>query len=66
MAFHATGGLEMKIVRYNLEQKMCRLFHVLAQFLFIKYEAELNYCHQKVNTRVAPQVAERFKTQEKL
>ena len=56
----------MKIVRYNLEQKMCRLFHVLAQFLFIKYEAELNYCHQEVNTRVAPQVAERFKTQEKL
>ena len=32
----------------NLEQNICRLFHVLAQFLFTISETELEYYYQKV------------------
>ena len=32
---------------------MCRLFHVLARFLFFTSEIERDYYHQKVNVRVA-------------
>ena len=45
----------------NLGQKVCRLFHVLAQFQFTKSEAELDYHQQKVNERVASRVVERLR-----
>ena len=44
---------------------MCRLFHILVQFLFNTSETELNYYHQKVNVRVLSRVTERLPTQEK-
>ena len=47
----------------NLGRNICRRSHFFAQFLFTTSETELNYCHQKVNVRVASQVAERLKTQ---
>ena len=37
----------------NLGQNICRLFHVLAQFLFTTSETELDYYHQRVNVWVA-------------
>ena len=46
----------------NLEQNICRLFHVLAQFLLTASETELDYYHQEMNIRVASRVTERFKT----
>ena len=46
----------------NLGRNICRLFHVLAKFLFITCKTELDYYHQKVNLRVALQFAERLKT----
>ena len=42
-------------MRYNLEQTVWRLFHVLAQFLFTTSEAEQDYSHQKVNVRIMSQ-----------
>ena len=47
---------------YNLVQKICRLFHALAQFLFSISERNLDYYHQEVNVRVVSRVAKRFKT----
>ena len=41
-------------------QKIWRHFHVLAQFLFITSEAELDYYHQKISVRVASRIAERL------
>ena len=41
---------------HNLGQNICRLFHFLAQFVFITTETELDYYHQKVNERVASRV----------
>ena len=46
----------------NLGQKICRLFHFLAQFVFTTSKTELDYYHQKVNERVALRVAEPLKT----
>ena len=46
----------------NLEQNICRLFHVLTQLLFSTSETELDYYHQKMKLRVASQVAEGLKT----
>ena len=40
---------------------MCRLFCVLAQFLFTTSETELDYYDQKVNVQVASPLAERRK-----
>ena len=37
----------------NLRQKIQRLFHFLAQFVFTTSETEVDYYHQKVNVRVA-------------
>ena len=47
---------------HNLGQNICRLFHVLAQFLFTISETELEYYHQNMKVRVASRVAERLKT----
>ena len=44
----------------NLGQKICRLFHVLAQYPFTTSETELDFYHQKVNIRVTSRVAERL------
>ena len=51
----------MKFFYYNLFQNICRLFHVLIQFLFTIWETELDYYHQKVNVRVASRVAKELK-----
>ena len=48
----------------NLGQKICRLFHFLAQLVFTTSEMELDYYHQKVNVRVASRIAEWLKTKE--
>ena len=45
--------------KYFREQNICRLLHILAQFLFTTSEMELNYYHQKVNVGVSLLVAER-------
>ena len=37
----------------NFGQKVCRLFHVLAQFLCTTSETEVDYYHQKVNVRAS-------------
>ena len=42
-------------VRYNLEQTIWRLFHVLVQFFFNTSEMEQDYYHQKKNVRVMTQ-----------
>ena len=47
---------------YNLGQNICRLFHVLAQFLFTSSQTELDYYHWKVNVRVTSRVAKQLKT----
>ena len=46
----------------NIWQNIGRLFRVLAKFIFTTSAMELDYYHQKVNVRVASQVAERLKT----
>ena len=46
----------------NIWQNIGRLFRVLAKFIFTTSATELDYYHQKVNVRVASQVAERLKT----
>ena len=38
-----------------------QIFHFVTQFLFTIDETELDYYHQKVNIRVASQVAKRLK-----
>ena len=40
-------------ISHNLEENICRLFHVLAQFLLYTSETELDYYKQKINLRVA-------------
>ena len=40
---------ELDHAYHNLEQKICRLFHNLAQFLLTTSETELDYDHQKMN-----------------
>ena len=47
---------------YNLGQNICKLFHVLAQFLLTTREMELDYYRKKANVRVASRVTERLKT----
>ena len=44
----------------SLRQNICRLFHVLVQFLFTTSETKLDYYHQKINVQVrdASRVAE--------
>ena len=44
----------------NLEQNICRLFHVLAQLLFTTSERELDFYHQ-LSVRVVLQDAEKRK-----
>ena len=44
---------------YNFRQKICRLLHFLAQFIFTN-ETELDYYHLKINARVVSRVAERI------
>ena len=39
-------------------ENICRLFRILASFVFTTSEMELDYYHKKVNVRVALQVAE--------
>ena len=46
---------------YNLKN-LCRLFHVLVQFLSALSETELDYYHPKLNVQVALRVAEQLKT----
>ena len=46
---------------YNLGQKFCRTFQVLAQFPFTTTEAELHYYYQNVVIQVTSRVAERLK-----
>ena len=46
---------------FNLGQNICRLFNVLAKFLFTTSGMELDYYHQKVNVRIISQVAEQLK-----
>ena len=46
----------------NLQQNICRLFNVLAQFLFAKSEMELDSYHQKVNVWVVSPFSEQLKT----
>ena len=43
-------------------QKICRLFHVFAQFLLTTSKTELDFYHQKVDVRVASRVAQGLKT----
>ena len=38
---------------FNIGQNICRLFHLLEQFLFTTSETELDYYQQKVNVQVA-------------
>ena len=45
-----------------LEKNTCKLFHVLAQFLFTTGETKLDYDHQKMNLRIASRVAKQLKT----
>ena len=47
-------------LNYNLGQKNCRFFYILAQFLFATSETELDYYPQKVNVRVTSRVAKRL------
>ena len=47
---------------YNLGQNIYRLSNFLAQLVFTASETELDYCHQKVNVRVASRVAKRLMT----
>ena len=46
----------------NLGKNNCGVFHFLAQSVCTTSEMELNYNHQKVNVRVASQVAKQLKT----
>ena len=48
-------------VLYNFGQ-ICRLSHVLAEFLFATSETELDYYYQKMNVRVTTWLAEQHKT----
>ena len=48
----------------NLGQNICRLIHVLTQFLFSTSEMKLDFCQQKNNVRIASQVIELRKTQD--
>ena len=36
-------------MNYNLEKKVCRLFHVLVQFLYTASETEVDHYQQKMN-----------------
>ena len=45
----------------NLEQNICRLFHVLAQYLFTISETELEHYYQKVAVSVNSRVVKRCK-----
>ena len=42
----------------NLGQNICRLFHVLVQFVFTKSETKLDYYHLKMNIWFALRVTE--------
>ena len=54
--------LGISVCCWNLGQIICGVFEILAQFLFITNQMQLEYYHQKRNVRVAPRVAERLKT----
>ena len=47
---------------YNLGQNICKLFPVLAQFLFTTSETELDQYHQKLNIQNASRDQKRLKT----
>ena len=59
-----TSFLSLCLITCNLGHKTCRLFHVLAQFLFTTSETELDYYHQKVSVRDVSQAAGRPKTKD--
>ena len=54
-------SLDKSFLRLCNLANICRLFHVLAQILFITSEMELDYYHQKVNVSVISQVAKQQK-----
>ena len=51
---------------FNHRHNFCRLFHILAQFLFTTSESKLYYYNQKINVRVSSWVTERLKENRKL
>ena len=48
--------LTKRLILDNLGQNICRLFHILTQFLFTTSVTELDYYQQKVNEPVAEQL----------
>ena len=46
-------GMLRTIKNYKLGQNICRLFHVLVEFLFTPSQKKLDYHHKKVNVGVA-------------
>ena len=48
-------------MNYNHGKNIDRLFHILRQIPFTTSERKLDYYHQKVNIRVASQVAKELK-----
>ena len=44
--WHCKNGSSHHNKHYNLEQNICRLFNILAQFPFTKSEREMVYSHQ--------------------
>ena len=49
------------VPEYHHEKNICRLFRILAQFIFATNEREIDCYYQKVNKRIVSQVAERLK-----
>ena len=47
-----------------MEKIFVGFFHILAQFPIATSERELDFCHQKLNIQVSPQVPERLKTKD--
>lgn len=45
-----------------MEKIFVGFFHILAQFPIATNERELDFCRQKLNIQVSPQVPERLKT----
>ena len=61
--------MESRIMDYDvipsinsLRQNICRLFLVLAQFIFNTCETKLDYYQQKVNEQVTGRVPDRLKS----
>ena len=47
-----------------MEKIFVGFFRILAQFPIATSERELDFCHQKLNIQVSPQVPERLKTKD--